>query len=97
MAVWRRRRPLSCPQALPDPPFLGPSFPPFSTFSHQLKMVCRPEVARLTRCQHHAQTNSVYALLSVLMYVFSRAGYALRKDIVSTDTSPLVLVYPGIK
>lgn len=46
MAVWRRQRTLSCPPALPEPPFLGPSSPPFSTSSHQLKLVSRPCLTR---------------------------------------------------
>lgn len=39
MAVWRRQQLLKLPPAHPEPPFLGPSSPQFSTSSHQRKMV----------------------------------------------------------
>lgn len=84
-AAWRRRQPWRCP-ALPGPPCWGPSSPPFSTSSHQPKMVscvcvCLCVYLCLCLCVSMAESDSCSLFLSSLFWLrLSRPGVGGRGD-----------------
>lgn len=62
MVVWRRRQPLRWPPALPERPFSGPSSLPFSTSSHQLRMVSGVQSSR--GCAFNCKQTTFYLFIT---------------------------------